>query len=359
MGNGTSVSNTLTNELTSSITQTATQTVKGNLTVTCQNVQEVVGATGCDITFGPQVCEASGLANVSTDADFSARATQDVYNSVDQVAKLKLEGAVGDASRTSNIANNTLQVATTMVQAFTTDCSKNASAVNEQMVKDCTNSKIVFAAQNSTVRAAGDCSAKATARADAFQKLTNVVKQTAEAEIKGPNLFGFLGIFIIGILLLLIAPRLLASAVGSLASAKAKDPGEQQRRAAQAETIKVLAGLLIAYAAFVWPGLLAAVLQIKPYVADLESDALCTDGKATGAAGEKFNIAPDQIVNDFAFWDPQCILTRPGDECTQGVHYKTCGVFSGRCDDPVLAQDLVRFENVSRACGKMAGLVWQ
>jgi hypothetical protein len=207
------------------------------------------------------------------------------------------------------------------------------------------------------VKAAGDCSAKATARADAFQKVTNVVKQTASAEIKGPNLFGFLGIFVIGILMLLIAPRLLASAVGSLAAAKAKDPDEQQRRAAQAETIKVLASLLIAYAAFVWPGLLAAILQIRPYVADLESDAICTDGEATGAAGEKYNIAPDQIVNDFVFWDPQCTLTRPGEECTQAVHYKTCGVFSGRCNDPALAQDLVRYENVTRACGKLAGLV--
>jgi hypothetical protein len=66
--------------------------------------------------------------------------------------------------------------------------------------------------------------------------------------------------------------------------------------------------------AFVWPGLLAAILQIKPYVPDMESDELCTDGKATGAAGDKYNVAPETVISDFV--DPQCGLTREREPVT-------------------------------------------
>ncbi len=354
-----SASNSVYTNLKSSITQTMSQKVDANVTVNCQNIQEVIGVTGCDITFGPQVCKAAGVADVTTDANFTAQATQDVLNSVDQQAKSALSGInVGvNVSNSSNFAQTMMDVSTTTTQAFNTDCSKNASAVNRQMVKDCTDSKITFAAQSADVSVMGNCAASATAATSSFNKLTNVVAQKSSSEIKGIDLATGLMIFLFFIVFLFVGPPLLRSMTSSWSSDNTSNPQAVQAAAAATGMFRTLVMLLVGYALIVWPGLISAVLHVWPWAPAITNfrEEFCTNGKATGNDGKQYNIDPNAFINNFVFWDEQCALTQSGEQCEQARHYKTCGIFSGLCDDPVAQADIAGYKMAFEACGKLAG----
>lgn len=334
------------------------QKVDGSLSVNCKNTMEVVGVKGCTVNFGKQVCKASGIADVTTDANFTAKATHDLFNTIQQKANNSISGiTVGAAiSLTSNFSRTMMDVSTKTVQSFVTDCSKNASAVNEQTVKDCTDSNIQFAAQNSDVSVMGNCAAKATASTDAFNKLTNVVAQTATAEIKGIDIMAFLLMLLLPLLFLLVGPSLLRSITSSWRSNDESE--ESKNRAVSSKMLYYLCLLLVIYLALVWPGLTAGLLHVTPWPPAIVNykDDFCSDGKANLAEGNKYNIDPRIFINDFYFYDKDCTLQVPGEPCVKKKHYKSCGIFSGICDDPAAKADIDAYQAAFEACDALNGM---
>jgi hypothetical protein len=352
-----SVANTTLNDLKSAITQTMEQKVDANVAVNCQNIQEVIGSTGCNITFGPQLCKAAGIADVTTDGNFAASATQDVFNSIEQKAKNSISGiTIGAAvSNTSNFAKTVMDVSTTTVQSFNTNCSKNASALNRQMVKDCTDSTINFAAQSADVSVMGNCAANAAASTDSFNKLTNVVSQTAEAEIKGVDLMSMILMMLLPLLFFMIGPSLIRTVTSSWRNND--NSPETQKQAAASKLLSTLSMILVAYAALVWPGVGALVTHVYPWppaIVNYKED-FCTDGQAGFAAGKTYHIDPRAFINNFVFYDKDCTLQAPGEPCEKAKHYKSCGIFSGLCDDPNAVADLEAYKAAFEACGTLSG----
>jgi len=353
-----SVQNTVRNELSSSISQTMEQEVNSNLSVTCKNSMEIVGAKGCNVKFGPQVCKASGIADVTTNANFTAKATHDMFNTLEQKAKNSISGITVGASisKTSNFARTIMDVSTKTVQSFVTDCSKNASGLNEKILKDCTDSNIEYAEQNSDVSVMGNCAASATASTDAFSKLTNVVGQTAEAEIKGIDIMGFMLLLLLPLLFLLVGPSLISSITSSWR--RNDDSEESKSRAASGKLLGYLTVFLVAYMSLAWPGLGAGLAHVYPWppgIVNYKED-FCSDGKAGVAQGEKYNIDPRVFINDFYFYDKDCVLQPPGEPCEKGRHYKSCGIFSGVCDDPDAKADVEAYKAALQACEGLSGM---
>lgn len=351
--------NTLYNKLSSSITQSMSQKVDANVTVNCQNINEVIGAKNCSITFGPQVCKAAGVADVTTNGQFAAEATQDVSNSIEQLAKSSVSGITVGAniSHSSNFAKNVVEVATTTVQSFNTDCSKNASAINRNMITDCQDSTISTAAQSSDVSVMGSCAATAAASSSSFNKVANVVSQSATSEVKGIDLMSMGIIFLFVLLFLFVGPPLM-KAVTSTWSQSAQTDEEKKKKEASSQLVITLAMIIVGYAGLVWPGIAAGFAHVYPWppaVVNYKED-FCTDGKAGSAEGKQYNIDPRAFINDFVFFDEKCTLTPPGETCEQARHYKTCGLFSGLCNDPNAIADLAAYRASAEACAALSGL---
>ena len=356
---GAQSTNTLYNSLSSSITQTMTQEVDASTNVMCQNIQEVNNANGCSITFGPQLCKATGVADVTTNASFSAKATQDVMNSLSQTAKATTSGLLPAPSKASNFTSNLVDVAITSVQSFNTDCSKTASALNRQSVNNCNDSEIQFAVQNSDVSVMGSCAATAAASTEAFNKVVNVVSQDATAESKGIDPFGALLMMLGFVLLIMLGPKIIASITSSWG--QSNDTEEQKRQEAAKSRLSVLVMCILGYALLVWPGIMAYVLNVTPWAPGIVNykEQFCTNGKAGYAAGQEANIDPRAFINTFAFWDSTCASLPPGTVCdtkNQSRHYQTCGIFSGVCDDPAAQNDMLTYQKAFEACGALQGL---
>lgn len=356
MGNGASSQNTLYNTLNSSITQTMSQQVDASTSVICQNIQEVNNANGCSITFGAQLCKATGVADVTTDAQFSSKATQDVMNTLSQTALAKTSGMGAEPSKASNFTQNLLNVATTSVQSFNTDCSKTASALNRQSVTNCTDSTIQFAVQESDVSVMGSCAAKAAASTESFNKVTNAISQSATAESKGIDPFAMLMMMALGFLFVMLAPKLLKSVASSWSAND--DSAESKQREASSARMIVACVLLGCYLVLVYPGMLAAYLNVSPWepaIVNYKED-FCTNGTAGSAAGAKYNVDPQAFINDFAFWDNTCATVPAGTFCdasAQARHYKSCGIFSDLCDDPQAIADKQAYALAFSACGEL------
>jgi hypothetical protein len=348
--------NTLYNTLTSSITQTMSQKVDASTSVICQNIQEVNDASGCSITFGKQLCKATGVADVTTDANFTAIATQDVMNTLEQTALAKTSGLFPSPSKASNFTQNLVNVATTTVQSFNTNCSKTASALNRQSVSNCKDSTIQFAVQESDVSVMGSCAATAAASTESFNKVTNAVTQAATAEAKGVDPFALLMMMALGFLFVMLAPKLMRSVVSSWNSNDGS--AESKQREASSARLIVIVVLFGVYLFLVWPGVLAVVLNVRPWppaVVNYKED-FCTNGTAGRAAAEKFNVDPDAFINDFAFWDNTCATLPAGTFCDasqQARHYKSCGIFSDLCDDPQARIDKEQYALAFAACGEL------
>lgn len=356
MGNGASSQNTLYNTLNSSITQTMSQKVDASTSVSCQNIQEVNNVKGCTISFGTQICKAAGVADVTTDAQFSSKATQDVMNTLSQTAIAKTSGLAPAPSSASNFTQNLLNVATTSVQSFNTDCSKTASALNSKSVDGCQDSTIQFAAQESDVSVMGSCAAKAAASTESFNKVTNAISQSASAESKGIDPFAMLMMMVLGFLFVMLAPKLLKAAASSWS--ENDDSAESKAKEASSARLTVVCMLLGAYLILVYPGIMAAVLHVTPWepaVVNYKED-FCTNGTAGSAAGAKFNVDPQAFINDFAFWDNTCATVPAGTFCdasAQARHYKSCGIFSDLCDDPAAIADKNAYTLAFSACGEL------
>jgi hypothetical protein len=352
MGAGVSrSSNILDSSMKSAINTSMDSKVSGEVNVACQNVQEVVGVSNCSIQFAPQVCEVSGIANVTTNSTLVSETTQEVYSAIKQAAESSVSGLnVGvQISNASNFARSMMDVATSTTQAFATDCSKNASAVNVQSVRDTTCddvTRINFAAQNSSAKVMGDCAVTVSGQSKAYNKVTSVMDQTATATVKGVDPFAFILALLLPFLLLLLMPLGIGALKSSLGAALTGDPKSEQR-AKIIDIAGTLINVALVYAAVVWPGIAAYMFGVAPYQPPMPgTDDVCLKDTYVGE---------DTFVNKFMFYDPTCATAPKDKTCEKTRHYAGCGVFSGLC--PAATADIERYTAAAEACSSLRGLV--
>jgi hypothetical protein len=352
MGGSSSSMNSIDNTMKSAITTAMNSKISATMNLSCQNIQEVENVQNCSITFAPQFCEISGIANVSSNSELVAESTNEVYSAVKQMSEASVSGFVPgiQISNSSNFAKTLMDVATTTTQAFATDCSKNASAVNTQSIKDAScdeKTQINFAAQNASASIIGDCAVGVTGRSKAYNKVTSVMDQTSTATVKGVDPFAFLLMLLLPFLMILLLPLGMGALKSALGVAMKNPTPEQQQRAKLVDVINALLKAALVYGFVVWPGIVAYSLSTSPYLPPMPgNDSICLKGTY---------IAEETFINKFMFVDPTCATAPQGKTCDKTRHYTNCGVFSGLC--PAAAADINRFTLAATACARVNGII--
>ncbi len=350
MGGGLSSSrNTLYNSAVSSVDTNMSAIIDASANIECKNIQRISNTQGCTITFAPQTCTASATSLVTTNASLDAGVTQAVFNDFKQKAESSNEGLIIglQVSSASNLTYNMTNLSTNITQSFKTDCTKNVSSVNAQIIEDssCTEkNEIQFATQNISVEIFGECVATQIGTSIANQNIANVMDQAATASNKGVDLWAFLGIFIIFLAFILVIPiglRIL------LSGKKKYTPPENK----VANFMLIVIFLMF----IVWNILMGWFLGfgLFPYRpiqknSDGEFIAVCRQGES---------VDPDIAINSFMWWDGDCISYPEGESCNDNrrqKHYQTCGLFAdGGCDDPEFLADKDRFIQMNKACSAL------
>lgn len=364
MGGGYSKSlATIMNELKTSIDSVQKSMVNTNTNVSCQNVQEVVGTSGCNINFAPQTCDLEAVTKSTSSQQFMNSASQDVLQSLKQMSSATTSGLqVGvNISESSAYIKSLMSVAQASTQVLSTECTKNASGINIQSVRDssCTDQNTInFAAQNTSTKLQSECVVNVMASNSAVQKVTNLMDQSATATTKGVDLFSMLAIAGLAFILILCAPMIKKMITGNTSAVPLPDntPTEVrmdiEKRDNQRKAFFYIIIILLVLLLLWYPGFTAGILGITPWPAKTsnEYNSFCTEGEdGTGT------VAESSIINKFGFVDPICVSTRTNDgsskSCKTIVSYSDCGIMSNKCDDPVYIKDRTDYENAVNACG--------
>lgn len=351
MGGNAQSKNSIKNIVENQVNTTMQSKTNQSVNLACNNVQEVVNSKGCNVNFAKQSCDVYGLANVASSSTFDSQVTQSVIQDIKQRAESSNEGLILGLqnSNSSNLVNMFTRMGIDTVMAFQTDCSKNISGLNLQSVRNTTcdvQNEINFAAQEITGKVMGDCVTENVAKSSATQTLSQIFDQTAKSVNKGINPFILL-MMIIAIIGALIILPIMMKAMASLGRPP-RNPAE--RRSASARKFAVfMTTILLLLMALWWPGLGAALLGMTPwpYTGDTSPDAVCRQSEP---------VDRSIIINEFMWWDEDCVAPGPEGACTdekRAKHYKSCGVFSGKCDDPSFVQDRDRYREVQKACSAL------
>jgi hypothetical protein len=361
---GVGVSNTrnvVENSVKSSIETSMKASVDAAMNIACDNRQVVENVQNCSIKFGPQVCKAAGIANVTNTANMDTAVTQEITNQIQQTAQAETGGIVigFQMSTASNIMKNTNDIAINTQQQFLTNCTKNISAINEQRVSNTTcdvvkAANIEFAAQEIDMSVIGDCVADFVGKSSASQTLTNILDQKATATVKGVDPWSL----VVLLLLVLLAPIMIPVGFRILTKPHKKQQEQPTPEQAAADSGRRIAYwlllLLLLMIMFWYPGLGAYLLGIRPWPARMPFN------NGTAACRQDKLVDPSLIINNFMWWDADC--TSPGHEgaCTdekRAKHYEDCGLFAstGGCDDPQFAKDKAQFIGAQRACAALGG----
>jgi len=325
------------------VTTTMKSEVDASVNLSCTNVQQVINSKGCDVNFAEQSCKAYGLSNVAVSTALSSEVTQSIVQDIKQQAESSNSGinvGLASVSNSSNVVFNYTQMGIETIQSFKTDCSKNISSLNLQSVENtsCTaQNQINFAAQDISAEILGECVASQVGKSKASQDLTQIMDQSAKASNEGVTLMGlFSGVFLV-----------LAFVIGIPVGLKILTARSKKQAPPESKAASFLAIVLVLLLVLWFPGVASYFLGIGfwPYPGDTDTDALCRRGEP---------IPQDRVVNDFMWYDAFCASrTDPEITCTDErklVHYGTCGVFSGICDDPSLATDKAAFVTRSELC---------
>jgi len=341
MGGAFSRTDNLLSSITKSqVTTTMKSEVDASVNLACSNVQEVVNSKGCNVNFAKQSCQAYGFADVATSTTLDNSTTQAIVQDLKQKAETSNKGITFgvQSSNSSNIMKLYTSMGVETLQSFKTDCSKNISSLNLQSVRNTTcteQNEINFAAQDISAEVIGECVATQVGKSSSAQELTQILDQTATAKNEGITTMGlFAGVFLV-----------LAFVLGIPLGLKILTMRSKAQRPPETRAASFLAVVLVLALVFWFPGVGSYYLGIGfwPYPGDADANALCNRGKP---------IAPETVVNTFMWYDDTC-ASNPNNTCTperKMIHYKACGVFSGICDDPALADDKASFINVSEAC---------
>lgn len=376
MGPALSISqNTINNHVKATMDSVLTSRVEGDLNVACSNKQLIEGARGCQINFADQICKAVGISNMTSNTSLDAQLTQDITNQITSAAASSVEGLslqLAQLSSSSNYIMNSVGVAMNTNMSFSTSCTRNLSAINDQTIRDCENSTVNFAAQDVSGEVIGDCVANQVGSLAAAQQLTNVMDIEATSQTKGVDLWAmvlmgalFFLFFILGGPIFLYGMRYASTA---RTNNRPIDPTAKGRfRAA----MLLLFGMLIVAIVW-WPFGFSIFLGIAPW-SYLETSWIgdnCDESTANCRQPACFlgsSVDKDLMINRFMWYDPHCAsysaktFDNPDgqnrvsycDTSKKMKHYQECGLFAKTfgCDDPEFLKDQTSYVDVLEACG--------
>lgn len=376
--------NDIKNTLSSTIENTMESLVKANVNVACENKQIVDGAKGCDIQFSDQICKAVGISNASTSSSFSTTLSQDVMNQITASSDTSNEGLaflMKQSSASSNIIKNTVNMVMNSTQSFTTDCTRDVSAINEQTVKNCEASSIRFSEQVADAKVIGDCVASTAGNMTAAQQLTSTMDATATSKNKGIDIWAvvvlaaaILLILILGIPIFIFGASAVRSMAGrgmltpEMARAMANNSAAQQQVNMRKLAAGVIFTVMLLTAIIWWPfGYFAYNLGIAPW--PYPGPTKLSDG-SPNPCFEGVILDKSLFVNDWMWYDSQCLAefakTASGEptnntNCDKQRAYKNCGLFAKNfgCDDPQFLADRGRYVEALDACAPLDGATFQ
>lgn len=352
-----------TNEVNKSISSTITSVLQSQIDASskalCSNAIHIENVSGCKMQFDGQTCDASVISSMMADTNFTEKTSQSVFDQTKQMSDALTDpgfGSFGNSSRSSNIQNLNVAVAKDVEMSMKTDCSVEARAINEIVVRNvtCTPGDSVdfkFGKQAVTVKMVADCVAKHGASTQAMQDLSTMTDQTAKATTKGGGLWDLIILLLMAPLLTFLMPLALRKGFTSF---KDKDTSPLH-------TVAIVLSICLGIC-FVgwWPGYGAFQLGIAPWPYPYSEKDL-SNGKQVCKDGV---FDRTTVVNEFMFYDPNCFLynqvnATTGPNCPDSekeIHYKTCGLFSGKCKSAELDAEIARFKKVSKLCAEMPPL---
>lgn len=362
-------SSTITSNLKSSIETSQKSMVNTSTSVSCSNIQEVVGVSGCSVNFAEQDCSLDAVTRSTSNMSVLNSVSQDVIQSLKNSAAAESSGLpVGiNSSNASAFVKSMVDVSQKAAQALGTNCSRNASAVNIQSFRDssCDEKNVInFAAQSTSLSLMSECVVTQMASNSSTQKVTSTIDNASSATSKGLDMFAIFGIFILVLGFMLFFPILKRFITGIGSSPAAQKAAElpaslppdvrkdiEDRRNAKSTLSYLLLGLVF-MVLVIWPGMISGLLHIFPWPSKLPT----FDGQQTcrkdGNGGGFVNEA--DIVNKFGFTDTMCTTgDKNQQDCKTIVSYKECGVFSGLCDDPEYIKARADYDKAIKACGAL------
>lgn len=326
-----------------SVKTTLSSTVNASANSKCENIQSVTGAKCCKIKFSEQTCEATAVNEVVSSGRLDATVTQGIAQQIKQAAESSTEGIGGvySDSEASNKIRNITRMAINTTQTFETNCSKNATGLNEQSVTDtycgCGEEApaergidVDFAQQSITLEAIGSCVSDVVGSSQSAQDFSSMIGQKGVSSVTGVDLFGLFLAVIGPMMIFIIAP------IGfKIATApQTEKPSPAQAAARTGQRVSKISFYFLLLALIVWyPGVIAWQLGAPPWqeYRDPILDTNVCDDDGTARA--------DFIVNKYQWFDPDCVSKPAGSPCAERDQYKSyegCGVFAknGLCDDP-------------------------
>lgn len=374
--NSSSSENEVDNMVTSTITATMDALVKGDVNVSCTNIQAVANSRGCHITFADQLCDAIAISNFTSSIDMDSNVTQDITNEIMTQAASTTEGltlTLLNTSHASNYVANAVEVAATITQSFMTSCTRNVSSINQQTTEGCVADVINFAPQTASAEVIGDCVANQIGTMRATQSLKNILELKATSATKGIDLF--MGIILLFVIIFCFGSGL-PNLIGGIKTAISGKDGDKDKQDGMADymskgryyAVLMVTGMIFLAMVVWWPGVMSIYLGIWPWphigVENLSGEpTLCHEGRS---------IDPDVFINTWMWYDPYCASQNAPTHAGIGdgsgksgcitaddkmKHYYNCGLFAttAGCTDPKFLSELQSYKKALSACGRVSG----
>ena len=357
--------NNVTNNITAAVNTTLSATVNASANASCSNIQRIENVECCVINFSEQTCEATAINEVVSSGRLDSAVTQGIAEQISQAAESSTEGIGGIFSKSdaSNTVKNTTDIAINTTQTFSTDCSKNATGLNEQSVKDaycgCGDEAPAnrgvdfnFAVQDISLEALGSCVSDIVGSSTSAQDYSSLIGQKATASVTGVSLLELFLAMIGPLMIFIIAP------VGFkiLTAPRKENPTPAQALQQTGARVRNTSFYFLLFALIVWyPGIVAWYLGAPPFndrrTSDVDNNVCNPDGTARN----------DFVVNRFQWYDPNCVSKPAGSPCSDRDQYKsydTCGIFakSSFCDDTEFENDRLLFDQMQASCSALTSL---
>lgn len=356
-GNSSIATNEINKNISSSVTSVLQSQIDASSRALCMNSVELENISNCNMQFDGQTCDASVISSVTADTNFTEKTSQSVFDQTTQLSDALTDpgfGSFGNSSRSSNIQNLNVNVAKSVDMSMRTDCSVEARAINQIVVRNvkCTPGDTVnykFGKQAVTVSMVADCVARHGASTESVQDLSTFTDQTAKATTKGGGLWDLIILLLMLPLMTFLMPLALRKGFTAF-----KDKDKPSPPTIGAIVLCVILGIAICGW---WPGYMAFQLGVQPWPYPY-SEKDMSNGRPVCKDGV---FDRSTVMNSFMFYDPNCYIYNQvnkttGSGCPEDakqIHYKNCGIFSGKCDSPQLADEIDSFKKVAKICGEM------
>ena len=191
--------------------------IEAGSNIACKNIQEIKDSTiSCDVTFAQQECSGSSIMDFVGTNTMEDTTKQDIIDITKQINQQEMEG-VSLLQAQTNIQRTNEKVAYKQMQetnmALSTDCSINLDLFNIQRLENvnCTEQgSIKFGLQKITSEAMAKCASSQGGKTESSQGLTKMMTQESTQKFTGASLMDILFPLIIGFVMVLFGPMLLA-----------------------------------------------------------------------------------------------------------------------------------------------------